>query len=165
MEDIKTTNVENKPIEKIEKTYSFYNLLVFDKELNIVNLINFSNRNLKDNIYDDNSFYVEIPLELFIQIRMLLDSNTLKLTKNPLQEQITIQDIQATPLPPTPPTPEEAINNSLLNVTMGIGKLNTQVNAISDGMFNEIEERVKIKKQIEALNTTVLMLTMKLGGK
>ncbi|WP_195970566.1 hypothetical protein [Clostridium thermobutyricum] len=162
MEDIKTTNIENKPIEK---TYSFYNLLVFDKELNIVNLINFSNRNLKDNIYDDNSFYVEIPLELFIQIRMLLDSNTLKLTKNPLQEQITIQDIQATPLPPTPPTPEEAINNSLLNVTMGIGKLNTQVNAISDGMFNEIEERVKIKKQIEALNTTVLMLTMKLGGK
>ena len=165
MEDIKTPNIENKPIEKIEKTYSFYNLLVFDKELNIVNLINFSNRNLKDNIYDDNSFYVEIPLELFIQIRILLDSNKLKLTKNPLQEQITIKDIQATPLPPTPPTPEEAINNSLLNITMGIGKLNTQVNAISDGMLNEVEERVKIKKQIEALNTTVLMLTMKLGGK
>ncbi len=162
MEDIKTTNIENKPIEK---TYSFYNLLVFDKELNIVNLINFSNRNLKDNIYDDNSFYVEIPLELFIQIRILLDSNKLKLTKNPLQEQITIKDIQATPLPPKPPTPEEAINNSLLNVTMGIGKLNTQVNALSDGMLNEVEERVKIKKQIEALNTTVLMLTMKLGGK
>ena len=165
MEDIKTPNIENKSIEKIEKTYSFYNLLVFDKELNIVNLINFSNRNLKDNIYDDNSFYVEIPLELFIQIRMLLDSNTLKLTKNPIQEQITIQDIQATPLPPQPPTKEEAINNSLLNITMGIGKLNTQVNAISDGMLNEVEERVKIKKQIEALNTTVLMLTMKLGGK
>ena len=76
MEDIKTTNIENK---LIEKTYSFYNLLVFDKELNIVNLINFSNRNLKDNIYDDDSFYVEISLELFIQIRNLLDSNKLKL--------------------------------------------------------------------------------------
>ena len=162
MEDIKTTNVENKPIEK---TYSFYNLLVFDKELNIVNLINFSNRNLKDNIYDDNSFYVEISLELFMEIRSLLNSNKLKLTKNPLQEQITIKDVQATPLPPQPPTKEEAINNSLLNITMGIGKLNTQVNAISDGMLNEVEERVKIKKQIEALNTTVLMLTMKLGGK
>ena len=162
MEDIKTINIENKPIEK---TYSFYNLLVFDKELNIVNLINFSNRNLKDNIYDDNSFYVEISLELFMEIRSLLNSNKLKLTKNPLQEQITIKDVQATPLPPQPPTKEEAINNSLLNITMGIGKLNTQVNAISDGMLNEVEERVKIKKQIEALNTTVLMLTMKLGGK
>ncbi|WP_317310328.1 hypothetical protein, partial [Clostridium thermobutyricum] len=99
------------------------------------------------------------------EIKNLLNSSTLKLTKNPLQEQITIQDIQATPLPPKPPTQEEAINNSLLTITMGMGKLNTQVNAISDGMFNELEDRVKIKKQIEALNNAVLMLTMKLGGK
>ena len=159
------TNSINNQSQPIEKTYSFYNLLVFDKELNIVNLISYSNRNLKDNIYSENLYYVEISTELFFEIKNLLNSSTLKLTKNPLQEQITIQDIQATPLPPKPPTQEEAINNSLLNITMGIGKLNTQVNAISDGMFNEIEERVKIKKQIEALNTTVLMLTMKLGGK
>lgn len=165
MESTNINNTDDKEVGKIQKSYAFYNLLVFDKELNVVNLINFSNRNLKDNIYDENLWYVEISLELFIQIRSLLNSNKLKLIKNPIKEQITVKDVQATPLPPEPPTREEAINNSLLNVTMGMGKLNTQINAISDGMFNELEDRLQIKNQIEALNNAVLMLTMKLGGK
>ena len=159
------TNSINNQSKPIEKTYSFYNLLVFDKELNIVNLISYSNRNLKDNIYSENLYYVEISTELFFEIKNLLNSSTLKLTKNPLQDQITIKEVQATPLPPKPPTKDELVIIALLTITMGMGKLNTQVNAISDGMFNELEDRVKIKKQIEALNNAVLMLTMKLGGK
>lgn len=161
MEDIKTTNVENKPIEKIEKTYSFYNLLVFDKELNIVNLINFSNRNLKDNIYDDNSFYVEISVELFGEIRKLLDSNKLKLTKNPIQEQITIQDVQATPLPPQPPTKEELVNKALLEQTIQITELNQKTDGLAQGIMEDVIKQSKTDKKINALSKAILELTMK----
>ncbi|WP_195970270.1 hypothetical protein [Clostridium thermobutyricum] len=158
MEDIKTINIENKPIEK---TYSFYNLLVFDKELNIVNLINFSNRNLKDNIYDDNSFYVEIPLELFIQIRMLLDSNTLKLTKNPLKEQITIQDIQATPLPPQPPTRDELINKALLEQALEVNTLSEKTQGLAQGVLEGAILQNKIQSQLKLISKAILELTMK----
>ncbi|ENZ01696.1 hypothetical protein HMPREF1092_00930 [Clostridium thermobutyricum] len=161
MEDIKTTNVENKPIEKIEKTYSFYNLLVFDKELNIVNLINFSNRNLKDNIYDDNSFYIEISVELFGKIRKLLDSNKLKLTKNPIQEQITIQDVQATPLPPQPPTKEELVNKALLEQTIQITELNQKTDGLAQGIMEGVIKQSKTDKKINALSKAILELTMK----
>lgn len=161
MEDIKTTNVENKPIEKIEKTYSFYNLLVFDKELNIVNLINFSNRNLKDNIYDDNSFYIEISVELFGEIRKLLDSNKLKLTKNPIKEQITIKDIQATPLPPKPPTKEELVNKALLEQTIQITELNQKTDGLAQGIMEGVIKQSKTDKKINALSKAILELTMK----
>ena len=161
MEEIKTTNVENKPIEKIEKTYSFYNLLVFDKELNIVNLINFSNRNLKDNIYDDNSFYIEISVELFGEIRKLLDSNKLKLTKNPLQEQITIKDVQAIPLPPKPPTKEELVNKALLEQTIQITELNQKTDGLAQGIMEGVIKQSKTDKKINALSKAILELTMK----
>ncbi len=161
MEDIKTHNIENKPIEKIEKTYSFYNLLVFDKELNIVNLINFSNRNLKDNIYNDNSFYVEISVELFGEIRKLLDSNKLKLTKNPLQEQITIKDVQATPLPPQPPTKEELVNKALLEQTIQITELNQKTDGLAQGIMEGVIKQSKTDKKINALSKAILELTMK----
>lgn len=158
MEDIKSTTIENKPIEK---TYSFYNLLVFDKELNIVNLINFSNRNLKDNIYDDNSFYVEISLELFMQIRSLLNSNKLKLTKNPLQEQITIQDIQATPLPPQPPTRDELINKALLEQALEVNTLSEKTQGLAQGVLEGAISQNKIQSQLKLMSKAILELTMK----
>ncbi|WP_297632129.1 hypothetical protein [uncultured Clostridium sp.] len=149
-----------------KEEYGDFNLLlIFNKKLEVIELVNFSNRCLKDNIFNKDLFYVELEEALFFEIKKLLLTNTLRLTKDPIKEKITIKDIEKTPLPPKPPTPEEAMNNGLLAVTMGVGELNMKIHAISDGMLNQVEERSELKKQIEALNGAVLMLTMKLGGK
>lgn len=155
------TNSINNQSKPIEKTYSFYNLLVFDKELNIVNLISYSNRNLRDNIYSENLYYVEISTELFFEIKNLLNSSTLKLTKNPLQEQITIKDIQATPLPPKPPTKEELVNKALLEQTIQITELNQKTDGLAQGIMEGVIKQSKTDKKINALSKAILELTMK----
>ncbi|WP_317311325.1 hypothetical protein [Clostridium thermobutyricum] len=155
------TNSINNQSKPIEKTYSFYNLLVFDKELNIVNLISYSNRNLKDNIYSENLYYVEISTELFFEIKNLLNSSTLKLTKNPLQEQITIKDVQATPLPPKPPTKEELVNKALLEQTIQITELNQKTDGLAQGIMEGVIKQSKTDKKINALSKAILELTMK----
>lgn len=150
---------------KKEEYGDFNLLLIFNKKLEVIELINFSNRCLKDNIFNEDLFYVELGEELFFEIKKLLLTNTVRLTKNPIKDKITIEDIEKTPLPPKPLTPEEAMNNGLLAVTMGVGELDMKIHAISDGMLNQVEERTQLKKQIDALNSAVLMLTMKLGGR
>lgn len=155
------TNSINNQSQPIEKTYSFYNLLVFDKELNIVNLISYSNRNLKDNIYSENLYYVEISTELFFEIKNLLNSSTLKLTKNPLQEQITIKDIQATPLPPKPPTRDELINKALLEQALEVNTLSEKTQGLAQGVLEGAISQNKIQSQLKLMSKAILELTMK----
>lgn len=173
MEDIKTLpkeinkiKIEPKIPEKITKIEkieygNFKLLLVFNVDLEVVELINFSNRLLKDNIYSENLFYVELEEELFFQIQNLIRTNKLKLSKNPVKEKIGIGDIIKTPLPPKPPTPEELTNKALLEQTMQIGSLTQKTQGLATGIMEGVINQSTLENKVNALSKALLEITMK----
>lgn len=151
-----------KPLQiQKEEIGNFSCLLIFNSELEIIELISYSNRNLKDNKFNENLFYVELETTLYFEIQDLLRTNKLKLTKNPIDFKITIDDIIATPLPPEPPTKDELMSKAILDQMIKFEELDEKTSSISSNLDNESLKQKNMEQKIRLLSKAILDLTIK----
>lgn len=137
------------------------NIILFDKKTFIVTgLFDELDINLKDNIYNDNTYYCEVSETIFQYCLNKAKDNSMKFISNPLKVEINIDNIEITPRPKYY-TKEQILAKAIMENDLMTEELKHQTNGLATGVMENVLSTMNLKKQIKALSTALFEMSLK----
>lgn len=137
------------------------NIIIFDKKTFVINgFFDELNLDLKDNIYNNNTYYCEVNEAVFQYCLSKAKANSMKFLSDPLKIDITIDNIEITPRPKYY-TKEQILAKAIMENDLTNSELKHQTKGLAIGVIENVLTATELKNQIKALSTALFELSIK----
>lgn len=140
------------------------NLIVFDKDLVIVELINVSTAKLENNRYNDKYYFINNQDSLFFKLTELIQNYEFKFKTNPIKidGEITLNQLESTKRDIKHHyTKEDVLAKGIMEATLKEAALSKQTKGLALGVMENDLTNEQLKNQVKVLSKAILELSLK----